>query len=69
MNEAVVSKAEYILDKSECYPHPGESDAEFMIRVQKRQAERRSRMTPEELNRANELASSLEAAAKELGYL
>jgi len=59
----------YILDKSDSYPRAGESDAEFRARVQKRQDERRTRMSQNEPNVLGNSTDSLKAAAIELGYL
>jgi len=65
-NNDVVS---FPLDKSDSYPRPGESDVEFMARIKKRRDERRGRMSQDELARIGNSSASLEAAAKELGYL
>jgi hypothetical protein len=59
----------YVLDKSNSCKYADESDVDFLARVQKRQDERRSRLTQEELNNLGNSADSLEAAAKELGYV
>ena len=63
------STVEFLLDRSDLYPYSGESEADFIARVRIRQAERRSRMTPDELDAVSNTDASLEAAAKELGYL